>query len=303
MMSRAYFTNNAILKNMRIVCEHFSATVKIYVKMSNVHDAYHFVLHLCECRENATSYFCLSLSLKTIDYQTTNRFGLKLGTRQSHNYENALVFVTLRKWREELWFQLNRRTALFVDRMVAAFLHCNNSMYIYFQWNYFYQCYKINPVGKCLCNTDGGPNGRFSEHCSQRLCIDFNDVLTWARKHNTLKEKMWNDESITTVHWYFSYHRRSLPTHHPSSPYLSSLTLPFFLSSFAAALCSHFPLAFFSQIAFETIHFCRQGLFATAKHCKSCTAYGSLSLIYFHFSHFLLLAIMSLWNGSVNIVM
>lgn len=41
------------------------------------------------------------------------------------------------------------------------------------------------------------------------------------------------------------------------------------------------------KIAFETIHFCRQGLFATnatTKHCKSFTAYSSLSSIHSHFS-------------------
>lgn len=46
--------------------------------------------------------------------------------------------------------------------------------------------------------------------------------------------------------------------------------------------CCYFSLQ--PKIAFETIHFCRQGLFATAKHCKSCSIYSSLSLIYSHFS-------------------
>lgn len=216
-------------------------------------------------------------------------------THSAVSWEFAKIIIMKMQWRKKFDFN-------WIDEF---FLHYNNS--IYFQWNYFYQCYKINPVGKCLCNIDGGPNGRFSQHCLQWLCvlrIDFNDVLTWARKHNALKENMRNDESITTVHWYSSRLRRPPPTYLPTvfPPHLPSRSLSF-LASFSPALCSHSPLAFFSQIAFETIHFCRQGLFATAKHCKSCTAYGSLSLIYFHFSHFLLLAIMSLRNGSVNIVM
>lgn len=111
-------TNTTICLMEMVIIWQFAATASYY----------YFFPILCvlkSFREYAEKlllfiYVRLSLSPKTIDYRTTNTFSCKLGIRQNHNYENAMT--------KKVWFQLNRRTALFADQMVATTAYIFNGI-------------------------------------------------------------------------------------------------------------------------------------------------------------------------------
>lgn len=87
-----------------------------------------------------------------------------------------------------------------------------------------------------------------------------------------VSSSVWIGVSFTCIEWYVPLSRRN-----GNGTWKESINDMQNIFFFCFLLTS-------TKIAFETIHSCRQGSFATAKHCKSCTAYSSLSLIYYHFS-------------------